>query len=197
MNAENSFNQLQKSIGRFGKLSNAEWQLLLPYIGERRLAKHSLFCREGKRSLDVAFVVEGNFRQFYTKEGEERSTYFYFENDLMCDYVSCITGKPSMLSIEALTDATLICFPYTVLLQLYEISSAWQHIGRHIAEYIAIGLEERMVSLLLQSPEERYEDLLNSNKVKIIEQVPQQYIASYLGITPVSLSRIRKRLTEK
>jgi CRP-like cAMP-binding protein len=60
-----------------------------------------------------------------------------------------------------------------------------------------IGLEERMVSLLLQSPEERYVDLLNSNKNKIIERIPQHYIANYLGITPVSMSRIRKRLLKK
>lgn len=63
-----------------------------------------------------------------------------------------------------------------------------------MAEYLGIGLEERMVSLLLQSPEERYIDLLNSNKKKIIERIPQYYIANYLGITPVSMSRIRNRI---
>jgi CRP-like cAMP-binding protein len=71
---------------------------------------------------------------------------------------------------------------------------AWQKFGRLIAEYLGIGLEERMVSLLLQSPEERYVDLLNSNKKKIIERIPQHYIANYLGITAVSMSRIRNRI---
>ena len=66
-----------------------------------------------------------------------------------------------------------------------------------MAEYLAIGLEERMAGLLTMSPEERYLRLLEGNKQKIIERIPQHYIASYLGITAVSLSRIRKRLLEK
>jgi CRP-like cAMP-binding protein len=115
----------------------------------------------------------------------------------MCAYVSCITAQTSLLSIEALTDATLLCFPYATLLDLYKRSHAWQTVGRLIAEYIAIGLEERMVSLMIQNPEERYLELISLPKKKIIMQIPQQYIASYLGITPVSMSRIRKRITTK
>lgn len=192
----NAAEKLRQSIERFGKLSDRDWELLLPSIESRQLKKHDLFCQEGKRSFEVAFLVNGTFRQYYSKDGEERTTYFYFAADLMCAYVSCVTGQPSLLSIEALTDAELLCFPYAVLLKLYKESHAWQTIGRMIAEYIAVGLEERMVSLLIQSPEERYRDLLDSNKRKIIEQIPQQYIANYLGITPVSMSRIRKRITE-
>jgi CRP-like cAMP-binding protein len=82
-------------------------------------------------------------------------------------------------------------------LDVYSQSAAWQTFGRLVAEYIAMGLEERMVSLLVQSPEERYRELLTGQKKKIIEQIPQQYIANYLGISPVSMSRIRKRLTAK
>ncbi|HEY0356729.1 MAG TPA: Crp/Fnr family transcriptional regulator, partial [Flavisolibacter sp.] len=66
-----------------------------------------------------------------------------------------------------------------------------------VAEYLAMGLEERMTGLLMLSPEERYRQLLQSNKQKILERIPQQYIASYLGITPVSLSRIRNRFQKK
>ena len=197
MHMTNHYTSFRQSIEKFGKLSDADWELLLPYIKTKEIKRNALFCEEGKRSIDVAFVVNGTFRQYYSKDGEDRTTYFYFTNDLMCSYVSCITGHPSLLTIQALNDTELLCFPYNEMLKLYKENHAWQIIGRHIAEYIAIGLEERMVSLLIQSPEERYRDLLNSNKKKIIEQIPQQYIANYLGITPVSMSRIRKRLTEK
>ena len=78
-----------------------------------------------------------------------------------------------------------------------ERGKALQKFGRRIAEYPGIGIEERMVSLLLQSPEERYLDLLNSSIKKIIERIPQHYIANYLGITPVSMSRIRNKLLKK
>ena len=148
-------------------------------------------------SGEVAFVVDGMFRQFYTKEGEERTTYFFFEHQFLSAYISCITQKPAQISIEALTDSTYIVFPYAVLNALFEDHMVWQKFGRLMAEYLTIGLEERMASLLLLSPEERYLDLLEGGKKKILERVPQHYIANYLGITPVSMSRIRNRILRK
>ena len=195
MDQTNNPQRLRQAIERFSPLQDSDWELLLPHLQEEALRKHKLFVQEGKRAANVTFVLSGSFRQFYTKNGEEKTTYFYFSGDLMCAYVSCITGQPSLLTIQALTDCSLLSFPYKVLLDLYRQSPAWQAFGRLIAEYIAMGLEERMVSLLLQSPEERYRELLGGSKKKIVEQIPQQYIANYLGITPVSMSRIRKRLT--
>jgi CRP-like cAMP-binding protein len=136
-------------------------------------------------------------RHYYTRDGEEKTTYFYFENHLVSSYFSAITGKPSELTIEALTDSRLLTFPYAHLKSLYDQSPKWERFGRLLAEYVAMGLEERMAGLLMMSPEERYLQLLQGNKQKIIERIPQHYIANYLGITPVSLSRIRKRLGEK
>ena len=197
MNIIDSLQLLRQSVERFAKLPDSDWDLLLPHVQLKALKKHQLFAKEGQRSFDVSFVLSGTFRQFYTKEGEERTTYFYFAHDLMCSYVSCIANKPALITIQALTHSSYLSFPYKVLLDLYRHSPAWQTFGRLIAEYIATGLEERMASLLLQSPEERYRELLTGSKKKIIEQIPQQYIANYLGITPVSMSRIRKRLTTK
>jgi CRP-like cAMP-binding protein len=185
---------LRNHIETFVKMPDDDWKLLLPHLTIINLHKNQLFIQEGKRETRIAFVLEGMLRQYYTKDGEDKTTYFYFENHLMTSYVSCITAKPSLLSIEALSNVTCLCFPYSIMLQLFDKSMAWQKFGRLVAEYLGIGLEERMVSLLLQSPEERYIDLLNSNKKKIIERIPQHYIANYLGITAVSMSRIRNRI---
>ncbi len=136
-------------------------------------------------------------RHFYTRDGEEKTTYFYFENSLTGPYVSCITGKPSLISFEALADTKLLVFPYVVMQKLYAQSHTWEKFGRVLAEYLAMGLEDRMVGLLMLSPEERYVQLLQSNKQKIMERIPQHLIANYLGVTPVSLSRIRNRLHKK
>jgi CRP-like cAMP-binding protein len=136
-------------------------------------------------------------RHFYLKDGEERTTYFYFENAFVSSYISCITGMPSQLSIEALSDTRLIAFPYTKLKDLFVQSIHWERFGRLVAEWSMMGLEDRMVGLLTQSPEERYMALLQSNKTKIIERIPQHLIANYLGVTPVSLSRIRNRVHRK
>jgi len=192
--SNNSFLIFRTHIEAFCKISDADWELLLPHLEMKTIRKNELFIEEGKKAREVALVIDGMFRQYYTKNGEEKTTYFFFENHFMTSYISCITGKSSLVTIEALSNATYIVFPYKVLQELFEQSMAWQKFGRLIAEYLGIGLEERMVSLLLQSPEERYVDLLNSNKKKIIERIPQHYIANYLGITPVSMSRIRSRL---
>jgi CRP-like cAMP-binding protein len=184
---------LRTYISRFIAMSDADWQLLVPHVFEKQMSRNECLVKEGQRSNEICFLLDGDMRHYYTKEGEERTTYFYFENNLVADYIGCITKTPSRLSIEALTDCRLLCFTYTVLENLFKQSHTWEKFGRLIAEYLAIGLEERMVGLLMYGPEERYRQLLESNKSKILQRIPQQYIASYLGITPVSLSRIRNR----
>lgn len=185
------------AIGRFVTLEDKDQALLLPHLEERHLSKHELFATEGKLANEVGFVLEGNMRHYYTSDGEEKTTYFYFEHHFVSSYISCMTRQPSQLSIEALNDCRLLVFRYDVLARLFDVSPAWERFGRKIAEYIAIGLEERMVGLLMLSPEERYRQLLEGNKQKILERIPQHYVANYLGITPVSLSRIRSRMKKK
>ena len=189
--------RLRHQIEQFVALTDDDWALLEPHLTVSTLKKHQLFAEEGRVSTEVAFILDGMFRQFYTKDGDERTTYFFFENQFLSAYISCLTGKPSLITIEALSDSTYISFPYAVLHELFEQRMVWQKFGRLIAEYLTIGLEERMVSLLLLSPEERYLDLLEGGKKKILERVPQHYIANYLGITPVSMSRIRNRILRK
>ncbi|MEZ0486092.1 Crp/Fnr family transcriptional regulator [Fibrella aquatica] len=188
---------LRQQIERFTPLGQEEWAMLIPHLEVKTLQKHQLFAEEGKQANEVALVLEGSFRQFYTIDGEEKTTYFYFENHLMSAYMSCLTKQPSRMTIEALSPARYVVFPYTVLADLFERSISWQKFGRLIGEYIAIGLEDRMVGLLTLSPEARYLELLTSNKKKILDRIPQHYIANYLGVTPVSLSRIRNRIMRR
>ncbi len=191
------FLPLRNAISRFIKLNDADWQLLEPSLREKKLPKQSHFITEGKVEQEVGFLLDGNMRHYYTRDGEEKTTYFYFEGHFVSSYLSAITNTPSELTIEAMTDCRLIVFHYKDLQKLYDVSHTWERFGRLIAEYLAIGLEQRMVGLLMLSPEERYLDLLDGNKQKIIERIPQHYVSSYLGITPVSLSRIRARLLKK
>lgn len=195
--ASDDFLTLRQQIERFTPLSDDEWEMLTPHLRIVTLQKHQLFAEEGKLANEVALVLEGSFRQFYTTDGEEKTTYFFFEGHFLSAYMSCITRTPSRLTIEALSPARYVVFPYTVLFDLFERSITWQKFGRLIGEYIALGLEDRMVSLLTQSPEERYLTLLESNKKKILDRIPQHYVANYLGITPVSLSRIRNRIMRR
>ena len=190
-------NTLRAQIEKLVRLSDADWDLLLPHLELRMVKKNTLFAEEGKMGKEVGMIMEGCMRHYYTRDGEERSTYFYFENALVGPYLSCIAGQPSQISIDALTDTQLIVFPYKRLAELFDANKTWERFGRKLAEWALIGVEERMVGLLTLSPEERYYQLLSGNKQKIIERIPQHLIANYLGITPVSLSRIRNRVTKK
>jgi CRP-like cAMP-binding protein len=193
----NMYSPLRSNIESFVKLTDKEWNLLVPHLKIRKLKKHEHFAEIGKTYNEMGFVLKGTLRHYYLKDGEEKTTSFYFENHLVAAYFSCITNQPSQLAIEALTDCELVVFPYDVLLKLYKKNVSWHEFGRLLAEYLVTSVEERMVGLLMLSPEERYLKLINGKKAKIIERMPQHYIANYLGITPVSLSRIRNRLKKK
>ncbi|TDN36815.1 Crp/Fnr family transcriptional regulator [Hymenobacter sp. UV11] len=185
--------RLRQHLTQFAPLSDEDWRFLVPHLRLVPLARHAVFAEQGRVAADVAFVLDGMFRQYYTKDGEERTSYFFFEDQLMGGYFSSLTGRPSLVTIEALSAGCCLTFPYAVLVDLFSRRMAWQQFGRRFAEYLAVGLEERMVSLLLLSPAERYEALLVSGDPRILARVPQHYIANFLGVTPVSLSRIRNR----
>ncbi|MBW8684494.1 Crp/Fnr family transcriptional regulator [Chitinophaga rhizophila] len=188
---------LRAAIQRFILLTDEEWEMLVPDLQYCYLSRGEHWITEGQKERYMGFVLEGDMRHFYTRDGEEKTTYFYFENHLVGSYFSAINNTPSRLTIEALTDVRLLTFSYAHLKSLYDQCPKWERFGRMVAEYLAAGLEERMAGLLTMSPEERYIELLQGNKHKILERIPQHYIANYLGITPVSLSRIRKRLSDK
>jgi CRP-like cAMP-binding protein len=185
--------RLRQHLTQLAPLRDEDWQLLVPHLRLVALPKHGVFAEQGRVADEVGFVLTGMFRQYYTKADEERTSYFFFEDQLLGAYFSSLTGRPSLVTIEALSRSHCLTFPYAVLADLFTQRMAWQQVGRRLAEYLAVGLEERMVSLLLLSPEERYQALLASGSPHILARVPQHYIANFLGMTPVSLSRIRNR----
>ncbi|WP_229369680.1 Crp/Fnr family transcriptional regulator [Fibrivirga algicola] len=189
--------RLRQQISYFAPLTDDEWNALVPHLSIRTFRKHQCLIQQGEMASQVAFVLDGLFRQFYMKDGDERTTYFFLDDQLVGAYMSCVTGQPSLVTIEALSDSTCLAFPYTALTTLFSQYDGWQLFGRRFAEYIMVSLEERMVGLLTRSPEERYLDLLTGNQRALLQKVPQHYIANYLGITPVSLSRIRNRVSQK
>jgi CRP-like cAMP-binding protein len=176
-------------------LTEAEWQRLAGAVRPCHLARGQHFVRAGERRPEIALLLQGSCRLYYLRpSGEERTTYFFFENHLLADYPGCLTGQPSGLNIQALTEADLLVFDYAVLRRLYDECPAYERFGRVLAEYHLLGTDARLTEQLLLSPEERYRALLASGKTKILERVPQHLVANYLGITPVSLSRIRARV---
>ncbi|HEX8330070.1 MAG TPA: Crp/Fnr family transcriptional regulator [Hymenobacter sp.] len=176
-------------------MTDADWQPLAEALRPRHLKRGEHFVKEGENVPTLALLLNGSCRLYYSRsDGEEFTTYFFFENHLLGDYPGCLTGQPSQLNIQALTDTELVVFDYAVLRRLYDERPVYERFARLVAEYHLLGTDARLVEQLLLSPEERYRALLTSGKTKILERIPQHLVANYLGIKPVSLSRIRGRV---
>jgi len=187
--------RLRQHLKFFTDLSDPAWHALESHLEVKKLNRKDFLVKQGEKITEIGFLLSGSCRIFYDKDGTEWTTYFCFENNLVASYASCLTDQPSTLNIQALEDCELLTFDYSVLVGLYKQFPVYETFGRKLAEYLFMGLDVRLAEQLMLSPEERYLKFLGSPvKRKITERIPQQYIASYLGITPVSLSRIRRRI---
>jgi len=188
--------QFRAALTQFVHFTDDEWALFAEHLAYRVIKKKELFVRGGDVCSEIGFILQGSTRFFFTKDGVEISSYFCFSSDLITSYGSFLKKAPSAISIEALEDTEIIYFSCNALqkmLQDERLIYKLEHMGRLIAEYLIICYEERMISFLTQSAEERYQSLLESAP-DLVQRIPQHHIAAYLGVTPVSLSRIRKRI---
>lgn len=164
-------------------------------LTRRFLKKGEFLLKAGEVCNHVTFINKGLFRSYMEIDGEEVTTNFAFEGNYVTEYISFVTRQPTTEFIVAMEDGELLQVRYEDLQATYAKAQVWERFGRLIAEYILTFVSTRNKSLLFKSPEERYLALMKE-RPKVMERVPQQYIASYLGIQPESLSRIRKRLME-
>jgi CRP/FNR family transcriptional regulator, anaerobic regulatory protein len=189
------FSQLRKYVSQFVTFNEEEWQIHQMLLSRRFLKKGEYILREGEVCSHVTFINTGYFRVFNIIKEQELTVNFSFEGNYVTDYTSFVTRQPTIDNIIAMEDAEILQLHYRDMQKGFESSPVWQKFGRLIAEYILIFATNRSRSLLYNSPEERYL-MLMKERPKVMERVPQHYIASYLGIQPESLSRIRKRLME-
>jgi CRP-like cAMP-binding protein len=189
-------NALRAAMSQVILLKDDEWEAFEPFIVLKSYKKRENYVSEGQICHEVGFILRGAFRQYCIIEGEEKTTFFYFENQFVTNYESFVSQSPSNVTIEAMEDVQILTFNKETLDRLYRLYPAFETFGRLIAEQVYICAMHRLNTFLLNTPEQRYLHFLKSDDSKLIlERVPQHYIASYLGITPVSLSRIRNRIT--
>jgi CRP-like cAMP-binding protein len=181
-------------LARFVTLSEGEFAAFCAKLMPRPLKRKEVLLRQGEVCKHVAFITQGCLRYFYLVEGEEHTGQFFFENSFYTDYESFLSGEPSRQNVDALEKTELLLLRKTDLYGLYEENPKFERFGRLMAEQAYLGVRRRNTDLLNLSPEDRYLELL-AKRPKVIERIPQHYIASYLGIKPQSLSRIRKRIS--
>lgn len=187
----------RRTLDKYTEFSDQEWAIFSKHLYLRSFKKKECFVRRGQVCKEIGFVASGSFRFFFEKDGVEISNYFSFAGDLISSYWSFLKQQPSHHCIEAMTDSQVLCISCDSLYELEarpEINYNLQVFGRKVSEYLVCCYEERLISFVTQSPEERYLELMK-NQPDLLQQIPQHYVANFLGITPVSLSRIRGRIT--
>lgn len=174
-------------------LTQDELALIDTYFVAHHIRRNDLLLREGHRCDFIAFVNAGIVRHFHTKQGVEKTCDFSFQNSFVTDFTSFAHSVPSIYSLQALQDTDLALIKKENLVRLYQECPKYETIGRLMAELVAHRATQIAMSLSAEKPEERYKNLLNKHP-NLFQQVQQKFIANFLGISPESLSRIRKRI---
>lgn len=173
--------------------TEAEWQVLASAFVEKQFPPKTVLLPAGTVAREVYFVADGCLRLYYEKDGVDRSAFFFTEGQFAGAYDSFVTQTPSPHFLETLEPCRVLSLSYDGLQRLYGQVPAMNELVRKIMEHRFVELHQLFTSFILDSPEERYRDLLH-HRPDLLNRIPQHYLATYLGITPISLSRIRKRI---
>ena len=172
-----------------GNLSVAKFDKEVIFHCQGDLSQHILFLNSG---IARSYILDSNGRD-YTWSFHFNDPDSSIKNLFVTDYASVIKSEKSTLYFESITEIETILIPVEVLKELYKTKESWGRIGRIMAEEAYYNTHHRTISLLTKTATKRYEQLL-IDMPSIRTQIPELYIASYLGITPQSLSRIKKSL---
>lgn len=185
---------ITQSLSSVVDFTDEELFLFMQRLKPLSLKKYAFCLKEGQVCKSMVIIFKGGLRYFSRAEKGDVTLGFAFEGEWMGDYESFLIQTPSAHFIEALEDTELFTLSYADMQALYTLSQRFEKFGRIIAERLFIETAKSKRNLMVQSAEDRYIELL-ANQPKVFERLPQHLIASYLGIQPQSLSRIRARLS--
>lgn len=183
---------LKKFISNYTSLDTAEMDSITNKFTVKKVKKHDYLLREGQVCKDIVFVQEGCLRLYYVSKDVEVSVWFSFKHSSAIEISSFLSGKPSNYFLQAIEDSEILVLPKTELNKLYRTQPKMQEMMRMFLEDVVLNLIDRFTSLQRDSADKRYKDLLD--KPGYFQKVPQKYLASFIGVTPTSLSRIRRKI---
>ncbi len=188
-----AINIFKNFISQFPHYSNESFALAEPYLSTNRVKKSEHILHQGNICRNIHFVVSGLFKVYYLRDGVEITTCFCKENRFTTSYQSLISNQPSNLGIQAIEDSETVSILYEDLKKLYAQHLFWQQIGRMVTEqeYIITECYTRLIND--KSAKQRYLEILN-NEPDLLQRVSLIDLASYLQVTPETISRIRKQL---
>lgn len=189
---------LFKFISNYVDLTDSDKIQLNNIISVREYEKGDVLIKESQVCKTLQFVVSGIYRVYKIEDGKEITSYFNYKkrNPFVASFVSLLTGEPSRETIECIESGELLTISYKNWKALYEKSHALNTFGRLMAEFNYVLAMERIESLQYHNATDRYTMFIKLYP-NLLNLIPHHYIASYLGVTPESLSRIRKNSLKK
>jgi CRP-like cAMP-binding protein len=194
MKDQTGLKKFKSIVNKTVSVPEGEWEHFVQHLSERTFEKNEYLVRAGDVVNNFYFIIKGLVRFFYcTEDGKEFNKHFAMENGFAGSFHSLILHEPCGFFIQALEKTETIVLPNRVLNEFYDRHACWERLGRKNAEKLALIKEAREKELLLDSLEIRYRRFLKEFP-GLADRIPQYHIASYLGVTDVALSRIRKKI---
>jgi CRP-like cAMP-binding protein len=190
---KDDFDPLKAAIRKIVSPDDEELAAFTSVFSIKKIKKKEVLLAEGAICRYIWFINKGLIRDYFHRDGLEVTAGFFKEGEFITNYESFISQKPSKAYIDALEDSELLAIGYDSLQYLYSCSKTWERAGRLIAEQRFLISEQKKDGLLSNSPDLQYLSLVQEQP-EIVQRVPQYYIASYLGVSPEHLSRIRKKI---
>jgi CRP-like cAMP-binding protein len=179
-------------ISKYVSLPDVELEDITNKFKTKFVKKNNYLLKQGDICKDLVFVQKGCLRLYYVKDDIEVSVWFAFAQSSAIEIYSFISENPSEYFLQAIEDSEILYLPKAELNKLYQHHPKMQEMMRNFWEDVILNLINRFTALQKDSAEKRYMDLLN--KPGYLQTIPQKYLASFIGVTPTSLSRIRKKI---
>jgi CRP-like cAMP-binding protein len=185
---------IKKYFDKLQVQSKHDWDFFRSKLECVHYPARTIILKKGQVEQYLSFIEKGIVRFYIPQEDRELTFSFAFANNFVSAYDSFLSTMPCLYQVETLTASTLWRISATGLQEVYEQTNAGNSIGRKAAEALFLKKSQREMSLLYDNAETRYLRLL-AEQPHLIQQIPLKYLASYIGITPQALSRIRKRIS--
>ena len=187
-------NQIRSYFEKLVDMSDHDWSYFESKLKRIERPKRTTLLTVGEVENYLYFIESGSARMFIPREENDLTFSFSFDGQFLSAYDSFITKSPSYYAIETITDSVFWTITFSDLEEIYEKTDCGQLIGRKVAENLFLKKKRREQSLLSESSEERYLKLF-TEQPRLIKEIPLKFLASYIGVTPQALSRIRKRIS--
>ncbi|TDQ25723.1 Crp/Fnr family transcriptional regulator [Tenacibaculum caenipelagi] len=186
-------NELKIYLETLAPFTKREIEVFISFFSEIQLKKKDYFAKEGEFSSKLAFISNGVMRAFFrNKSGHEYNKTFFTSSNFVAAYSSITTKQKNLINIQCLTDCTLFVADFRQLTSLYKNYPKFESLARIMAEYKFAIKEKREIELVTLEATERY-SIFKKEHPGLENLINQYHIASYLGITPTQLSRIRAK----